>query len=92
MFEISWEGPANVFCDNEAVNQNKSVVESKLKWKYNAISFHLVWEAVTAWKMVVLKVDRKENLADLLTMSVLEYTRKYLRSKIMFTKEATKGS
>ena len=31
MFGILLEGPANVFCDNEAVYQNMSVVELKLK-------------------------------------------------------------
>ena len=64
------------------------MVESKLKRKHNSICSHLVREAVAAEKMVVLKVDGKENLADLLSKSVPGYRRKYLRSKIMFTKEA----
>ena len=37
--------------------------------------------------MVVFKVDRKENLADLLTKSLPDHRRKYLRSKIMFNEE-----
>ena len=88
MFGIPLEGPANVFCDNEAVYRNAAIVESKLKRKHNSICFHLVREAVAAGKMVVLKVDGKENLADLLTKSVPGYRRKYLRSKIMFTEES----
>ena len=87
MFGIPLDGPANVFCDNEAVYRNTAMVESKLKRKHNSICFHLVREAVAAGKMVVLKVDGKENLADLLTKSVPGYRRKYLRSKIMFTEE-----
>ena len=40
IFGISLEGPANVFCDNEAVYLNASVVESTLKRKHNTICFH----------------------------------------------------
>ena len=87
MFGIPLDGPANVFCDNEAVYRNAAFVESKLKQKHNSICFHLVHEAVAAGKMVVFKVDRKENLVVLLTKSVPGHGRKYLRSKIMFTKE-----
>ena len=67
MFGIPLDGPANVFCNNEAVYQNAAIVELKLKRKHNSICFHLVREAIAAGKMVVLKVDGKENLADLLT-------------------------
>ena len=81
------KSPANVFCDNEALHKNAIMMESKLKQKHNNIFFHLVQESVAAGKMVVLKVDGKENLADLLTISVLGLTWKYLRSKIMLTKE-----
>ena len=84
---ISLDGPANVFCHNEAVYHNDAFVESKFKQKHNSICFHLVREAVAAEKMVVFKVDGKENIADLLTKSVPGYRRKYLRSKIMFTEE-----
>ena len=42
MFGIPLEGPANVFCDNEAVYQNSSFVESQLKQKHNSICHHLV--------------------------------------------------
>ena len=87
MFGIPLRGPANVFCDYEAVYLNASIVESKLKQKHNAICFHLVRKAVAAEKMVVLKVDKKANLADLLTKSDLGFTQKYLLSKIMFTEE-----
>ena len=87
IFRIPLDGPADVFCDNEAVYRNTAFVKSKLKRKHNLICFHLVREAVAAGKMVVFKVDGKENLADLLTKSVPGYRRKYLRSKIMFTEE-----
>ena len=87
MFGKPLDGPANVFCHNKATYCNAAFVESKLKQKHNLICFHLVREAVAAGKMVVCKVDRKENLADFLTKSVPGYRRKYLRSKIIFTEE-----
>ena len=87
MFGIPLDGPANVFCDNEAVYCNAVFVESRLKQKHNSICFHLVREAVAAGKMVDFKVDGSKNLADLLTKSVPGHRRKYLRSKIMFTEE-----
>ena len=87
MFGIPLEGPANVFCDNEAVYRNSSFVESQLKRKHNSICNHLVREAVAAGKMVVFKVNGKEKLANLLTKSLLGHRRKYLRSKIMFSEE-----
>ena len=85
MFGIPLDGPANVFRDNESVYRNSSFVESQLKQKHNSICYHLVREAVAARKMVVFKVDGKENLADLLTKYVPGHWRKYLRSKIMFS-------
>ena len=83
MFGIPLDGLVNVFYDNEAVYQNSSFVELQLKQKHNSICYHLV----RAGNMVVFKVDGNENLADLLTKSVPGHRRKYLRSKIMFSKE-----
>ena len=79
MFGIPLDGPVNVFCNNEAVYQNSSFVESQLKQKHNSICYHLVQEAVAAGKMVVFKVNRNENLANLLTKSVPGNRRKYFR-------------
>ena len=87
MFGIPLDGPANVFCDNKAIYRNTAFVESKLKQKHNSICFHLVRKAVAAGKMVVFKVDGRENLADLRTKSVPGHRRKYLRLRIMFTEE-----
>ena len=86
MFGIPLEGPSMVFCNNETVYCNAAIVESKLRRKHNSICFHLVRKAVAAGKMVVSKIDGNENLADLQTKSVPSHRKKYLRSKIMFTK------
>ena len=87
MFGIPLEGPANTFCDNEAFYRNAAFVKSKLKREHNSICFHLVCEAVAAGEMVVFEVDKRENLADLLTKLVPGHRRKYLRLRIMFTEE-----
>ena len=87
MFGKPLDGSVNVFCDSEVVYPNATFIKSKLKQKYNSIYFHLVREAVAAGKMVVFKVDVRENLADLLTKLVPRHRRKYLWSKIMFTEE-----
>ena len=87
MFGIPLDGPTNVFCDNEAVYQISLFIELQLKRKHNSICYHLVWEAVAAGKMVVFKVDGKENLAYLLTKLVLGHKRKYPRSRIMFSEK-----
>ena len=92
MFAIPLDGPAIFFSDNEAVYRHAAVVKSKLKQKHNSIFFHLVREAVATGKMLFFKVDAKEKLADLLTKLVPGHRWKYLRLKIMFTKEEDKVS
>ena len=40
MFGIPVEGPANIYCDNEAVTKNTQVPESTLKKKHHSIAYH----------------------------------------------------
>ena len=87
MFGIPINGSTKGFCDNEAFYRNSTFIESQLKRKHYSICYHLVQEAVAAGKIVVFKIDGKENLADLLTKSVPGHRRKYLISKTMFSKE-----
>ena len=68
-------GPANVFCDNEAVCKNTSRPESTLTKKHNAINFHICREAVAAGIMRVSKEDTGTNIADAFT-KLLPYSRK----------------
>ena len=49
--------------------------------------YHLVREAVEAGKIIVHKVDVKDNLANLLTKLVPAHRHKCLRSKIMFLED-----
>ena len=48
MFGIPINGPANVYCDNEAVTKNCSIPESTLKKKHHSIAYHRNREAVAA--------------------------------------------
>ena len=45
MMGIPIEGPANVFCDNEAVFKNSAFPESTVKKKHNSIAYHRTREA-----------------------------------------------
>ena len=62
MFGIPIEGPAHVLCDNQAVVNNSSKLESVLNKKHCAIAYHAVRWAVTASIMRVGKIDTKKTL------------------------------
>ena len=78
MFGIPIEGPAHVLCDNQAVVNNSSKLESVLNKKHCAIAYHAVRWAVTASILRVGKIDTKENLADAMTKRLAKITRDYL--------------
>ena len=84
MFGIPVEGPANVFCDNEAVYKNTAFAESTLKKKHNSICFHRVRECVASGILIVHKVGTHFNLSDILTKSLPATQRVALRKRIMF--------
>ena len=48
MFGISIEGPASIYCDNEAVYQKVSILESVLNKKMHRIFYHFYREVVAA--------------------------------------------
>eukprot|EP00978_Attheya_sp_CCMP212_P014362 scaffold36512_cov59-Attheya_sp.AAC.8 len=68
MFGIPIDGPANVFCDNEAVVTNSSIPTSTaIKKKHLSICYHLVRSYCAAGGMRVTKENGKTNLSDILT-------------------------
>ena len=67
MFGVPFEGPAQVFCENQGVVKNTSVPESVLTKKHNAVNYHAVREAAAAGILEVHKEDTATNLADLFT-------------------------
>ncbi len=83
MFGIPIDGPANVFCDNEAVVKNATVPESTLKKKHNTIAYHRVREAIAAGTIRITKEHMSTNLADILTKLLPNPTLKALCEKIL---------
>jgi hypothetical protein len=83
MMGVPIDGPANVFCDNEAVYKNVSYADSTLKKKHNSIAYHRTREAVAAGTMIVWKEESGSNLADILTKSLPPEKRIYIIERIM---------
>ena len=84
MLGVPIEGPARVFCDNEAVYKNTSNPASTLKKRHQSVAYHLCREAVAAGIMLIYKEDGETNLSDILTKSTLSRERrKFLREHIM---------
>ena len=67
IFGIPLEGPASMYCDNEAVYKNMAVPSSVLSKKMHSILYHCCLEAVAADIIRVAKEDTKTNLSDLFT-------------------------
>jgi hypothetical protein len=84
MFGIPIEGPARVFCDNEAVYKNSSDPASTLRRRHQSIAYHTCREAVASGLALIYKEDGDTNLTDILTKSTLSRDRrKFLRERIM---------
>ena len=84
MFGMTIEGPASIYCDNEAVYKNMSIPESILNKKMHGISYHFCREAVAAQIVRVAKEDTLTNLADLFTKVMGRIKRDKLLRKFMY--------
>ena len=84
MFGVPVEGPANVFCDNNAVTQNTSIPESTLKKKHHSIAYHLCREAVAAGIVRIAKQGTDKNLADLFTKMLTSDRRRFLLERFTY--------
>lgn len=67
MLGIPLDGPANLFCDNNAVVLNLTRPESTLAKKHNSVAYHRVCEAAAMGMIQMAKEGTKTNLADCLT-------------------------
>jgi hypothetical protein len=67
---VKVERSSYVFGDNLGVIQNTTIKDSLLKKKHVAISFHRVREATAARIVHPMKIDSKDNYADVLTKSL----------------------
>jgi hypothetical protein len=87
MFGVPLQGPANVYCDNEAVcritRTPKSTLEM-LEKKHNAVAYHRCCEAVASGTIRVVKEDTTTNIADLMTKTMSRPERERLIAKFMY--------
>jgi hypothetical protein len=67
MMGIPIQGPANVFCDNEAVFKNSAFPESTVKKKHSSIAYHRTREAQAAGTVRIAWEPGDTNGADILT-------------------------
>ena len=84
MFGIPIDGPANVYCDNEAVYKNTVLPESTLKKKHHSIAYHRCRQAVAAGVMRVAKQGTTKNLADLFTKVLTVARRNFLLERFSY--------
>lgn len=84
MFGIPIDGPADVFCDNEAVTKNCSIPESTLKKKHHSIAYHRNRQAVADGTIRIAKEDSETNLADAFTKLLTSIRRNFLYNKFMY--------
>ena len=84
MLGVPIDGPANVYCDNEAVYKNTSIPESVLKKKHHSISYHRCREAVAAGTMRIAKQGTEKNLADLFTKILTVSRRNFLLERFTY--------
>ena len=78
------EGPASVYCDNEAVYKNTATPESTLKKKHHSISYHRCREAIAAGTIRVAKQGTLKNLADLFTKTLTIARRNFLLERFTY--------
>ncbi len=83
MMGVPINGPANVFCDNDAIVTNSTIPTSTLKQKHNAIAYHKVREAVAPGTIRIAKEHTDSNLADCLTKPLPATKRKLLLKSIL---------
>ena len=84
MFGIPIDGPANVYCDNEAVYKNTTIPESTLKKKHHSIAYHRCREAVAAGTIRVAHQGTTKNLADLFTKVLTQARRLFLLERFTY--------
>ena len=84
MFGVPIDGPANVYCDNEAVYKNTVLPESTLKKKHHSIAYHRCRQAVAAGVMRVAKQGTEKNLADLFTKVLTVARRTFLLERFTY--------
>jgi hypothetical protein len=70
--------PAHIFCDNETVTKNSTLVESTLNKKHSSIAYHYVRWNVAAGLATIAWIPSGENLSDPFTKILNDTARDYL--------------
>ena len=84
MFGIPLDGPASMYCDNEAVYKNIVHPDSVLKKKHHSVAYHMCREAVASEMIRVAKEGTETNIADLFTKPLSAPRREMLLDKFMY--------
>ena len=84
MFGITVKGPANIYCDNEAVTKNTTIPESTLKKKHHSVTYHRFREAVAGGTVRIAKQGTEKNLADLFTKILTAVRREFLLERFTY--------
>ena len=84
MFGVPLEGPASMYCDNEAVYKNVSMPASVLNKKMHGISYHYCREAVAAGTVQIAKENTETNLSDLFTKVLSRQRREELLDRFVY--------
>ena len=84
MFGVPIDGPANIFCDNQAVYSNTVEPDSTLKKRHHSIAYHRCREAVAAGTVRIAKQHTEKNLADLFTKILPPDRRRFLLERFTY--------
>ena len=78
------KGATNIYCNDEAVYNNCSILESTLGKKNHSIAYHRKQEEVAAGTCRIAKEELKTNLSDLFTKILLSIVREELLDRFMY--------
>ncbi|GKD50303.1 ribonuclease H-like domain-containing protein [Tanacetum coccineum] len=73
--------PANLYCDNKSAIQIAANPVMHEKTKHFDLDVHLIREKVSSGLIKTVKVDSRENVADILTKALGSYQHSYLVKK-----------
>ena len=64
---VPLKGPTDIYCNNQGVVKNTSIIKYKLNNKHNSTNYHFLTKEAAAGILRVGKEDTANNLDDLLT-------------------------
>ena len=89
MFGVPIDGPADVFCDNQSVVTNVSILSSILKNKHNSICYHRFQETHTDGTIRVGWISGEYNKYNIGTKTTLPTKRRYELLNLIFNEKVS---